>query len=219
MAEAGAEADMTATSLVEKEWNGTNHSLNPPLGQAPSPTLPAMAEFPPIEINPTGDPSRHRLTCGPLRNLDDTQWLARGLARVLEAGDLVTLTGPMGSGKTTLTHFLSVALGAESAAVSPTFALQRVLDLPPSSALTSPCQLVHYDLFRIDDPRELEGIGFGYEDEGAAVIVEWPERCPGLESRATLGVTLRLDGDESRFADIEGPESRLNVLRDRLLDR
>jgi tRNA threonylcarbamoyladenosine biosynthesis protein TsaE len=164
----------------------------------------------PMENDPaTGRPS---LTMGPMLNLAHMESFAQTLARALHAGDLVALEGPMGSGKTTLTRLLGNALGAEAEPSSPTFALQRVIPLHPRHKW-GPTTLVHYDLYRIDDPRELDQLGFGMEDEDALVIVEWPERCPGLFQRATIGIRITVDADDNRHLTLHASQERLNTLR------
>jgi tRNA threonylcarbamoyladenosine biosynthesis protein TsaE len=87
------------------------------------------------------------------------------LARVLGAGDLVVLTGPLGAGKTTLTRGLGEALGARGQVSSPTFVLAR----------THPTErgvdLVHVDAYRLSDPLELDDLDLDWD--ASIVVVEW----------------------------------------------
>jgi tRNA threonylcarbamoyl adenosine modification protein YjeE len=157
------------------------------------------------------------LLWGPMGCEDDTSELARFLASFLKPGDSVALHGVMGSGKTTLVRYLSAELGCTSEAVSPTFALQRIIPLTPLQP-SGIRQLVHYDLYRIDDPRELTSMGFGMEDEDAIVIVEWPERCPGLWERSNVKLHIFQTGQGERWVRLWGPKDRLSGTRHQKTD-
>ncbi|HVL23299.1 MAG TPA: tRNA (adenosine(37)-N6)-threonylcarbamoyltransferase complex ATPase subunit type 1 TsaE [Thermomicrobiales bacterium] len=93
-------------------------------------------------------------------------------ARELRAGDVVLLHGDLGAGKTTLTQGIAAGLGVPEAVQSPTFTL---VGEHRGVALT----LHHLDLYRLDDPSELES--FGYETylapEDGVSVIEWPERA------------------------------------------
>jgi len=101
-----------------------------------------------------------------------TQALGVALAAVLRAGDVIALSGPLGSGKTTLARALLKALGEEGEVPSPSFALVQ-----PYDALSPP--VWHADLYRIEDPSELGELGLDEILADGALIVEWPERAPG----------------------------------------
>jgi tRNA threonylcarbamoyl adenosine modification protein YjeE len=91
--------------------------------------------------------------------------LGARLARVLRAGDLVVLTGPLGAGKTTLTRGLGAALGARGQVSSPTFVLAR------THPTTAGPDLVHVDAYRLSDPVELDDLDLDWD--AAIVVVEW----------------------------------------------
>lgn len=91
--------------------------------------------------------------------------LGARLARVLRAGDLVVLTGPLGAGKTTMTRGLGAALGARGQVSSPTFVLAR------THPTTSGPDLVHVDAYRLSDPVELDDLDLDWD--GSIVVVEW----------------------------------------------
>src|SRR5471030_3071523 len=94
----------------------------------------------------------------------------RDLATVLEPGDLITLSGDLGAGKTTLARALIRHLaGDENVEVpSPTLTLMQDYELPRFN-------LVHADLYRLSGPGELAELGF--EDaEDAVTLLEWPDR-------------------------------------------
>ena len=120
------------------------------------------------------------------------------IAARLRAGDVVALSGPLGSGKTTLARAIIAALGHEGEVPSPTFTIVETYDLDPP--------LVHADFYRLDSPREAEEPGLDDYREGAALVAEWPERAGGFAHEADcLSVTLEIAGN-GRKAIVEGGE-------------
>jgi tRNA threonylcarbamoyl adenosine modification protein YjeE len=96
---------------------------------------------------------------------DEMGVLGARLARVLRAGDLVVLTGPLGAGKTTLTRGFGAALGARGQVSSPTFVLAR------THPTTTGPDLVHVDAYRLSDPVELDDLDLDWD--ASIVVVEW----------------------------------------------
>jgi tRNA threonylcarbamoyl adenosine modification protein YjeE len=163
-----------------------------------------------------------------LANEQATRRLAMDVAAILAPGDLVTLSGDLGAGKTTFARALIRHLANDERleVPSPTFTLVQTYALPRFS-------VVHGDLYRLSEPREL--IELGIEDaEGGVVLLEWPDRAAetlaadrldiafmlrperGLSyrdaritgygafaSRAERLVTIRRFLDESGFSDAE----------------
>jgi tRNA threonylcarbamoyladenosine biosynthesis protein TsaE len=100
-----------------------------------------------------------------------TEALGRQLADVLQVGDVVSLSGALGMGKTTFARGVLEGLGLEGEAPSPSFPIVIAYE-PPELRMP----LWHIDLYRVDDSEELEELGL---DEGRAVavlMIEWPER-------------------------------------------
>ncbi len=97
---------------------------------------------------------------------------AHAMAAVLAPGDCVALRGQLGMGKTTFARALVRALLRDPAldVPSPTFALRQDY----SSALG---QVVHFDLYRISEPCELDELGFADALETSITVIEWPERA------------------------------------------
>jgi tRNA threonylcarbamoyladenosine biosynthesis protein TsaE len=96
------------------------------------------------------------------------------LAAVLRAGDVVALTGALGAGKTSFARGVLAALGLVGEAPSPTFAIVQPY-APPEVRLP----VLHVDLYRLDDARELDELGLDEALADSALLVEWPERAPG----------------------------------------
>lgn len=96
----------------------------------------------------------------------ETRAVGAAFAGVLRAGDLVVLSGDLGSGKTTFVSGVGVGLGAEERATSPTFTIVRELH--------GRLLMRHVDLYRLDRVREVEDLGLGEMVEGdGIVLVEW----------------------------------------------
>jgi tRNA threonylcarbamoyladenosine biosynthesis protein TsaE len=123
-----------------------------------------------------------------LVDAEATEALGAALAAALRPGDVIALSGALGSGKTTLARGLLRGLGHMGDVASPTFPIV-IAYAPPDTRLP----LWHVDLYRIDDPAELEEIGLEEAREEAALVIEWPERLPALWPEA-LVLTLAAQG-------------------------
>jgi hypothetical protein len=114
---------------------------------------------------------------------------AARLAGELRAGDLVTLGGPLGAGKTTFARALIRTLLADPHAEvpSPTYTLLQTYEGPRFN-------IVHADLYRIADPAELAELGWEDAAENALVLVEWAERAGDILATDRLEVELTTTG-------------------------
>lgn len=118
-----------------------------------------------------------------------TMRLGAELARRSSAGDVITLSGPLGVGKTALARGFLAALGYQGEVPSPSFAMvQPYEDLDPP--------VWHVDLYRVEDPSELEELGLDSAAD-AVLIVEWPEHA----GRNAWGDALRLSLDFGQNGD------------------
>lgn len=123
------------------------------------------------------------------------QEFARDFAARLLPGNVVLLHGDLGAGKTTFTQGVATALGIEGPVQSPTFTLVREHE-------GRDMRLYHLDLYRLDDPDELEDIGYEtYVDPSDGVsLIEWPERAGGwLPDSFWLVRIEHLGGDNRRL--------------------
>jgi tRNA threonylcarbamoyl adenosine modification protein YjeE len=124
------------------------------------------------------------------------------IAAGLEPGDLVTLSGDLGAGKTTFARALirHLANDPNVPVPSPTFTIMQIYDL-------AKFPLVHADLYRLDGPGELTELGFDDLPRGAVVLLEWPDRAAGFlpPDRLDIAFTLAPDrGIEHRNVRVTG---------------
>ncbi|HEY3467907.1 MAG TPA: tRNA (adenosine(37)-N6)-threonylcarbamoyltransferase complex ATPase subunit type 1 TsaE [Amycolatopsis sp.] len=130
---------------------------------------------------------------------DDTMDFGRALGRVLRAGDLVLLAGPLGAGKTTLTRGIADGLGVGGRVSSPTFVLARV---HPAGASGVP--LVHVDAYRLGgDLSQLDDLDLDTDLERSAIVVEWGEGSAERLSDDYLVVRLDRREDDVREVTLE----------------
>jgi tRNA threonylcarbamoyladenosine biosynthesis protein TsaE len=138
---------------------------------------------------------------------DGMRSLGRRLARLLRAGDLVVLTGPLGAGKTTLAQGIGAGLEVRGNVTSPTFVIARVH--PPVHQGPS---LVHVDAYRLGGDLEVDDLDLDASVEDSVTLVEWGE---GLVERLTSDrLVVRIergdnDGEPSDSATGDGAERRV----------
>jgi tRNA threonylcarbamoyladenosine biosynthesis protein TsaE len=135
-----------------------------------------------------------------LPTVDETRAFGRRLARVLRAGDLVVLTGPLGAGKTALVQGIGAGLGVLGDVTSPTFVIARVHR--PDPARDGGVPLVHADAYRLGDavdPRaEIDDLDLDASLDEAVTVVEWGEGLVEQLSDAHLRVCLDRRDDDTR---------------------
>src|SRR5438270_1766121 len=124
------------------------------------------------------------------------------LALLTGPGDVITLTGDLGAGKTAAARAMIRYLAADGGleVPSPTFTLVQGYELPPYP-------LLHADLYRINDPAELEEIGLSPLPEGSVALIEWPERAPSALPADRIDIALHHRpalGSSARAAEITG---------------
>lgn len=139
-----------------------------------------------------------------LASLDDTRKLAHSVGARLRCGDVVTLAGDLGAGKTTFAQFLIQGLSTvEVEVTSPTFNLLQTY--PVMLADGRDTELYHYDLYRIEDPSALTELGL--EDAVREVaLIEWPDRLAGARIPVALALSFTLGKDGMRNVAVSGDE-------------
>lgn len=143
-----------------------------------------------------------------LPSLDATTALAKKLAPLLKAGDVIALHGGLGVGKTTFSRALITALmGVETEVPSPTYTLVQTYNGPDFP-------IFHMDLYRLEQPEDVFELGWDETQDGLALI-EWPDRAGAHLPAWRLDLTLEILGD-TRKATLEPRgedwQTRLNEL-------
>lgn len=132
---------------------------------------------------------------------EETESIAARLAAHLAPGDLVTVAGELGTGKTTFVRGAARALGVDGPVTSPTFTVGHSYE---GRVLVS-----HLDLYRFDglSPAEWGDLEPYFED--AVCFVEWPEAGAGALPPARVAVGLRHTGGDRRLVTLESAEKSL----------
>ena len=99
---------------------------------------------------------------------DAMRALGRRLAGLLRAGDLVILSGALGSGKTTLAQGIGEGLGVRGPVISPTFVIARV-----HPSVTGGPDLVHADAYRLASPAEVDDLDLDATVDSSVTVIEW----------------------------------------------
>lgn len=138
-----------------------------------------------------------------------TRIFAEDLALCLQKGDMLTLSGDLGAGKSTLARALIRAL-ADSDGLevpSPSFALLQIYE-------ETRLPLAHADIYRIEAAAEIEELGLADLLAAGIVLIEWPEKAPALLEKAQFRLHLQESGANSRLLTITAaPEAEQRLRR------
>ena len=122
------------------------------------------------------------------------------LARGLQAGMVLTLSGDLGAGKTTLVRGVLRGLGWTAPVKSPTYTLVEPYTV-------SSLYLYHFDFYRLKDPEEWEAAGFrDYFGKDSICLIEWPERVRALLPSSDLQIFLQIADPGRRCTAIASSE-------------
>jgi tRNA threonylcarbamoyladenosine biosynthesis protein TsaE len=127
-----------------------------------------------------------------------TEALGRALALQMQPGDVIALSGDLGTGKTTLARGILRGLGFDGDVASPTFPI-----VIPYDQLSLP--VWHVDLYRIEDPGEVEELALDEALDDGALLIEWPERLGRRLWPQTLALSLARAGQGARALTAEVP--------------
>ena len=125
------------------------------------------------------------------RAADETRKVGAALAELLGPGDVVSLTGDLGAGKTAFVQGAARALGVTEPVTSPTFVLVR--------EYRGRIPVRHIDVYRLERVQEVLDLGFeDLVDHGGVAFIEWGDAIEALLPDSHVRVELRADEDDSR---------------------
>jgi tRNA threonylcarbamoyladenosine biosynthesis protein TsaE len=134
---------------------------------------------------------------------EETERIGAAVARELEPGDVVAVSGELGTGKTTLVRGAARALGIEGPVTSPSYTIGHRYPGDPDVS--------HLDLYRFDGMSDAEWGDLERYFEDAVVFVEWPEAGEGFLPPARVRIRLRHHGEGHRLVALESSEKALEI--------
>ncbi|MHB0976440.1 MAG: tRNA (adenosine(37)-N6)-threonylcarbamoyltransferase complex ATPase subunit type 1 TsaE [Candidatus Aquicultorales bacterium] len=143
------------------------------------------------------------------RSVEETRALAKELAGYLQPGDVVSLTGDLGAGKTAFVQGLAEGLGVKERVTSPTFTIIK--------EYSGRLPLYHFDVYRLESAAELVDLGFEEYFFGEGVsVVEWGDRVRSLFPPDYLELSFEHAGPEKRTVKIAAKGERWERVIDSL---
>ena len=128
---------------------------------------------------------------------EETREVGAAIGALLQPGDVVSLTGDLGAGKTTLVQGAAGALKVEEAVASPTFVLVR--------EYRGTFRVYHVDVYRLDRLQDVIDLGFEDVLDGSGVVfIEWGDAVEALLPRSYLEVELVATSDDRRAFTVSG---------------
>ncbi len=132
---------------------------------------------------------------------EETEAIAAKLAAELRPGDVVTVAGELGSGKTTFVRGTCRALGVQGPVTSPTFTIGH--------RYRGSVEVSHLDLYRFDSVSPAEWGDLEPYFDGAVCFVEWPEAAGDALPAPRFRAVLRHAGGDRRMVTIESADPRV----------
>ena len=136
-----------------------------------------------------------------LNSLDECNNFSKRFSKTLKSGDVISLVGDLGAGKTTFTKFLGKNLGIGEDITSPTFNLVNLY--------SGKFKFNHMDLYRIDSPEELYQIDYeNYFYPDGITVIEWAENADYLLPKNLIELEILKISENSRKIVIKGNNKR-----------
>lgn len=146
---------------------------------------------------------------GPFTEAEQLEQFGKQLGRLLAKGDLVSLNGPLGAGKTTLTRGIGEGVKAKGNISSPTFLIARTHETE------SGVPFVHIDAYRLSIPAELDDLDIDYAN--SISVIEWGRGFTEGLANSMLEIDIeRSEIDESRTLRLSALGSRMTELLEKL---
>ena len=130
------------------------------------------------------------------RSASQTRALAKKIGSMLKGGEILALTGTLGSGKTTFVKGLTQSLGIKNKVTSPTFVIFNVYPVPGKTRK----HFYHFDLYRLRKSRDLIDLGFSeiIADHKNIVAIEWPEKAGSKLTKRAVRIKFTHDPKNSQ---------------------
>ena len=138
------------------------------------------------------------------RSPEETQEVGRFLGETARPGDFFLLSGDLGAGKTCLTQGIAWGVGVQEHARSPSFVLV--------TQYQGRCRVYHVDLYRLDDPREVQDLGLEEEFESGVWVVEWADKATEVFPADHLAVHLEETSETQRSLRLQARGPRADQL-------
>ncbi|MFT5425804.1 MAG: tRNA threonylcarbamoyladenosine biosynthesis protein TsaE [Gammaproteobacteria bacterium] len=134
--------------------------------------------------------------------------LGQKLARLCPAGCKLFLQGELGAGKTTLVRGFLSGLGYQGIVKSPTYTLVEPYQL-------NNLEIFHFDLYRLNDPEELESIGIrDYFSGSGTCLVEWPEKGAALLGTPDVFIQIQYQDEQRKVLLVAKTKTGKEIIRD-----
>jgi len=145
-----------------------------------------------------------------VNTIDETYKIGELLGSLVKSGDIICLIGDLGTGKTHLTKGIAKGLAIEDHITSPTFTIVN--------EYTGRLKLNHFDVYRVNDPDEIEAIGFDeYIFSDGVSIIEWANYIKELIPPNNLTITIEKNleiSDNLRKIKMEYTDKRYDYIKE-----
>lgn len=146
-----------------------------------------------------------------VNSVEETTFLGLAIGQLLKAGDIICLTGDLGTGKTHITKGIAKGLSIDEYITSPTFTIVNEYD-------SGRLKLNHFDVYRVSDPDEIYAIGFDdYIFSDAVSIIEWANYIEDILPKEYLHIHLEKDlkqGEDVRKITLKPYGERYNYIKE-----
>lgn len=134
------------------------------------------------------------------RSADETEKIAKRLAKTLTGNEIIALYGDLGAGKTAFTRGIADFFGIKNLVSSPTFSIMNEYQ-------SDKFKIYHFDMYRVNSLDDLESTGFfDYIDNGV-IIIEWSENIENDLPKGTIKIHIdKTDDENARLIKINGAE-------------
>jgi tRNA threonylcarbamoyladenosine biosynthesis protein TsaE len=135
---------------------------------------------------------------------DETRALGERIGRAAEAGDVLLLSGELGAGKTLFVQGIARGLGYQGPVSSKSFVIL--------GQYAGRVTLYHADLYRLEDPEQVQELGLDEITADGVLAVEWPERAEWVLPEERLLIRFEVTGEETRRLHLEPRGERADAL-------